>query len=303
MTDFDVYMRIRIFWCIYCLERNISHQCGAPYQINKKDIAIDLPSELKSGLQGFVSNEGSLTPIPRQLATIKWARLCSDMWDSMFGVTARQVNTEFIVVTDAQILLLLNEMPPALRWTSATLKAIDDIQYPRYIVRQSIVLHLRVNHLRLLLRRSDLLDTKNGGRTASLCVEIAASSVDAMYEYRFSPLKQDTQRFPTTSFLSGTIVVLIAVILANKVDRASFQVASNAFRKAVELLEDIAPGFSLARRVMLRLQNVIRATTQTMTTNQDNGRQAALSRVDSAPIQRDPLQNTIMLSSTSIWKI
>ncbi|KAK5176077.1 hypothetical protein LTR44_011352 [Exophiala sp. CCFEE 6388] len=301
MTDFDVHMRIRIFWCIYCLERNIAHQCGAPYQINEKDIAIDLPAELQSGLRGLVSIEGSLTPIPNQLATIKWARLCSDMWDAMFGVNARQVNTEFVVVTDARILLLLNEVPPALRWTSATLKAIDalrwtsatlkaidGIQYPHFIVRQSIVLHLRVNHLRLLLRRSDLLDTKNGGRTASLCVEIAASSVDAMYEYRYSPLKQNTERFPTTSFLSGTIAALTAVILANKVDRASFQVASNALRKAVELLEDIAPGFSLARRLLRRLQNVIRATTQTMTTNQDNGAKLPPSRVDSASRQDPP---------------
>ncbi|KAK4934552.1 hypothetical protein LTR10_024210 [Elasticomyces elasticus] len=288
MTDFDVHMRIRIFWCIYCLERNIAHQCGAPYQINEKDIAIDLPAELQSGLRGLVSIEGSLTPIPNQLATIKWARLCSDMWDAMFGVNARQVNTEFVVVTDARILLLLNEVPPALRWTSATLKAIDGMQYPHFIVRQSIVLHLRVNHLRLLLRRSDLLDTKNGGRTASLCVEIAASSVDAMYEYRYSPLKQNTERFPTTSFLSGTIAALTAVILANKVDRASFQVASNALRKAVELLEDIAPGFSLARRLLRRLQNVIRATTQTMTTNQDNGAKLPPSRVDSASRQDPP---------------
>ncbi|KAK5020664.1 hypothetical protein LTS07_011497 [Exophiala sideris] len=211
MTDFDVHMRIRIFWCIYCLERNIAHQCGAPYQINEKDIAIDLPAELQSGLRGLVSIEGSLTPIPNQLATIKWARLCSDMWDAMFGVNARQVNTEFVVVTDARILLLLNEVPPALRWTSATLKAID-----------------------------------------------------------------------------GTIAALTAVILANKVDRASFQVASNALRKAVELLEDIAPGFSLARRLLRRLQNVIRATTQTMTTNQDNGAKLPPSRVDSASRQDPP---------------
>lgn len=142
VSPFDVHMRTRIFWCIYSLERNISHQCGAPYQVNEKDIAIDLPSEITTGSRGFVARDGAISPIPSQLATIKWARLCSDMWDSMFGVNARPITPEFIAVTDARILLLLSEVPEPLQRSSDTLKNVEYLQHPHYVVRQSIVLHL-----------------------------------------------------------------------------------------------------------------------------------------------------------------
>ncbi|KIX06721.1 uncharacterized protein Z518_04697 [Rhinocladiella mackenziei CBS 650.93] len=287
-SPFERHMRIRIFWCIYCLERNIAHQCGAPYQINEKDIAVDPPSELPSGSRGFVVSEGSISPIPSQIATIKWARLCSDMWDSMFGVKSQPATAEFIAVTDARILLLLEEVPEPLRWSSETIRKLEYLQYPHYVVRQSIVLHLRANHLRLLLRRSDLLDAKNGGRTAPLCVEIAASSINAMHEYHFSPLKQNTERFPTVSFLSGALVALTAVILGNKVDANTSQKAEAAFQKAIHLLEDMSPGFSLSRRLLRRFQSVIQAATRTMTTAPEDVTSNVGGCIDPTSSRHDP---------------
>ncbi|KAK5020920.1 hypothetical protein LTS07_011355 [Exophiala sideris] len=130
--------------------------------------------------------------------------------DSMFGVNARPITPEFIAATDARKLLLLTEVPERLRWSSDTVKNLEYPQHPHYMVRQSIVLHLRVNHLRLLLRRSDLLDAKHGSKTATLCVDIAASSIDAMYNYHYSPLKENTERFLTASCLSGTILAVTA---------------------------------------------------------------------------------------------
>lgn len=87
-----------------------------------------------------------------------------------------------------------------------------------------------------------------------------------MCDYHFSPFKQNTERFPTVSFLSGTIVTLAAVILANRVDRTTYQNACESFKKAIKVLEDISPGFSLARRVLHRFQKITHAATQRMTT-------------------------------------
>lgn len=114
-----------------------------------------------------------------------------------------------------------------------------------------------------------------------------------MYEYHYSPLKQNTERFPTVSYLSGTIVAVTAVILAKKVDRNSFQRACQAFKKAIHLLEDIAPGFSLGRRLLRRFHNVIQAATQTMLKGQANTNDTLhppnLGRIDLGPVRHDPL--------------
>lgn len=142
LSPFDIHMKQRVFWCIYCLERNIAHQCGVPYQLSENDIAVDLPSEMEGGTQGFVAESGSITPIPSLVVTIKWARLCSHMWDSMFGVNAQPVTAEFIAITDARIQLLINEVPKPLQWTSDLLQSSDSTRYPHYAMRQSIVLHL-----------------------------------------------------------------------------------------------------------------------------------------------------------------
>ncbi|KIW76440.1 hypothetical protein Z517_11186 [Fonsecaea pedrosoi CBS 271.37] len=267
LSPLEVHMRQRIFWCVYCLERNISHQCGAPYQMSDQDIAVELPSDSTVEGVSVGGGEGGFSPITYQLATIKWAKVCSDMWDAMFGVNSRSPTAELIAVTDARILLLIEELPVHLRWSSDFLKVAVQLQYPHYIVRQAIVLHLRSNHLRLLLRRSDLLGSKRSVQVAALCVDIALASVEAMHQYHFSEFRRNSGRFPTVSFLSGVIFTLTSVILAKKADRPTLSKAGGGFLKAVQLLEDIAPGFTLGRRLFKRLQKVIKATTQTMAEN------------------------------------
>jgi len=88
--------------------------------------------------------------------------------------------------------------------------------------------------------------------------------MEAMHQYHFSPFRKNSGRFPTVSFLSGVFVTLTSVILAKRADRPVLSKAGEGFLKAVQLLEDISPGFTLARRMLARLQKVIKATTQTM---------------------------------------
>ena len=144
-SPLQIHMRQRIFWCIYCLERNISHQCGAPYQMNDRDIAVELPYDGGGEGASFGADESGFSSITYQLATIKWARVCSDMWDAMFRVNSRPPTTEMVAVTDARILLLIEELPIHLRWSTDFLKNAVELQHPHYVVRQAIVLHL-VSH-------------------------------------------------------------------------------------------------------------------------------------------------------------
>lgn len=76
------------------------------------------------------------------VATVKWARLCSDMWGSMFGANARPVTPDFVAVTDARITVLVNELPQYLRRTPDFLAYAESMNFPHAIVTQNIVLLL-----------------------------------------------------------------------------------------------------------------------------------------------------------------
>ena len=143
LSPLDVEMRQRIFWCIFCLERNMSHLCRVPYHIREGDICVNLPPVRSFGSGSFGSEaEAGFHSMPYLIATIKWARICSDLWDSILGVNAQPTTPEFIAITDARILILTSELPQYLKWTPEMLDNADFLQYPHFILRQSVILHL-----------------------------------------------------------------------------------------------------------------------------------------------------------------
>ena len=111
-------------------------------KINDKDVSEDIPTD-EAELEGGTDNaDTAYSRLPYLRATIKWAKLCSDMWDTMFGVNSHPASTEFVAVTDARILLLLGELPDDLHWLPDLLQRADNLQLQLFTARQSIVLLL-----------------------------------------------------------------------------------------------------------------------------------------------------------------
>lgn len=100
VTPFETVMRQRIFWTIFYLERNIAFNCGAPYLIRESDFNVDLPKNLED------SRMFPGEPLPPEnmersngaylSGAVKWGRLCSEIWDTVFGVNAIKPTSEFI---------------------------------------------------------------------------------------------------------------------------------------------------------------------------------------------------------------
>jgi hypothetical protein len=144
-SSFDVTMRQRIFWCLYCLDRNVALVCGVPFLIRESNFKVDLP-HCMDGTDVLISQPSSdpdSSSIPYLRRTIQWAKLCSEIWDTMFGMNASNLtNQEFVATMDARIMLLVHDLPFDLQWTPTYLDSADIRRYPLYVLRQAILIHL-----------------------------------------------------------------------------------------------------------------------------------------------------------------
>ena len=147
-TDlFTITMRQRVFWSVYCLDRNIALVCGAPYLIRESDFRVNHPRSVDD--KRLLPNESlpeetpECSPMPYLYGTVKWGKLCSEVWDAVFGMNAQKpISQEFIATMDARIMLLIYELPKHLQWRSEFLESNDMRQLPAFVLRQSLILHL-----------------------------------------------------------------------------------------------------------------------------------------------------------------
>ena len=149
LSPFDITMRQRIFWSVYCLDRNVAMVCGVPYLVRESDFRVDWPLCLDdrrlSPELAFPEETRDFSPIPYLRGTAKWGKLCSEMWDSMFATSAQKpVSQEFIATMDARIVLLSSELPPWLQFRGYNRSFSK--QLPDYVQRQSSILYL-VSHV------------------------------------------------------------------------------------------------------------------------------------------------------------
>ncbi|PGH08299.1 hypothetical protein AJ80_07895 [Polytolypa hystricis UAMH7299] len=268
-TSFDIHMRQRIFWSIYCLDRTVAQVSGMPYMLRDSECRVDLPAAVDDLHVGHIEELPQETPdasaMPYQHAIVQWGKLSAEVWDVMCGIDATSsISEEFIVTMDARILLLKRNLPAHLQWTPDFVVTANDGRAPPYIVRQASILHLRINHLQLLLRRQELLSFDYSETLAKTCVAIAADSIDALSVTHFSPTHLELERYSAITYITGAIIPIACVILKNGVADAIRDVAVQAFERAMNIFRDIAPGLSLARTTMKHMGRVIATVEKTI---------------------------------------
>jgi hypothetical protein len=170
---FEVAMRQRVFWCLYCLDRNVALVCGVPYMIRESYFKVDLPNIAdKDDISGSKpSSDAESLSLPYLYGTIKWAKLCSEIWDAMFGMNASNLtNQEFVATMDARISLLIHDLPPRLQWEPNFLESPEVRKYPLFVLRQTIL--IKVVRISKLMKHVDWLTSYPSARIiyASSCV-------------------------------------------------------------------------------------------------------------------------------------
>jgi hypothetical protein len=147
-SSFEIIMRQRVFWSLFCLDRNISLVCGAPYLIRESDFRVSLPPRIDDRLLWPGKPIPEETPkesvITYMHLTTEVGRLSSEVWDALFGMSAKKpASQEIIAIMDTRIMLLIDKIPSQLQWAQDNIQLTSESrELPRYILRQSLILHL-----------------------------------------------------------------------------------------------------------------------------------------------------------------
>ena len=157
----------------------------------------------------------------------------------------------------------------------------------------------RINHLRLLLRRQELLTFQFRFRTAEVCLSIAADTVDTIYATHNSPIHQELERYSDVIYLTGAIVPLASIVICKEMSSSLKQSAKQAFDKAISILRDISPGLALARNNLKKLVRITSAVEKASLKPSANGQTAVAIETQFEVVANSESQNPIGAFSSS----
>ncbi|OCK75226.1 hypothetical protein K432DRAFT_177297 [Lepidopterella palustris CBS 459.81] len=264
-TPFEVTMRQRIFWTIFYLERNIAFNNGAPYLIRESDFRVDLPPNLEDKRMFPDMPLPEETPErsygPYLSGAVKWGRLCAEIWDTMFATSAQKpASPEFIASMDARILYTVGQLPPHLQW-HRNLHRLNggggNPGLPLYVLRQTIILHLRFNQLRMILRQESILGSRYSEATADECVSIATSTIEALHAHHACQLHKPTGRFSSVLYLVGALLPLVCIIVKRDNKKSTRAQAIDSFKKGLTIFNGMYSNYTVARHTLRRLHRII----------------------------------------------
>lgn len=303
---YDNAYRQRIFWSTYCLNNSLAQNAGVPELIRELDFNVSYPQCVDDKM--LLPNCPRLpevvkrSPIPYLIEVIKHAKLCSQIWDAMFGAKGQRPNRrEFIAGIERQIQRFSEDIPEFLRWPSGS-EVVPSIQesLPLFVRQQSLMLYLRLRAIRLLLRAEDMMALSCEDDVLKECIRIAAEMVGAVEKTHYTESLGPYTRQAQVVHLTGPMVHMICVILNQKSDADSVQTAVGLLDRASKVMEALAEGFAIARRTLQKLRRPLRAARfiiQSRWPEFTFDRSAAVLRTSISP-----MQNSIMGLNDAFWE-
>ncbi|KAG9846351.1 hypothetical protein KCU98_g5842, partial [Aureobasidium melanogenum] len=274
LDGFESSMRSRIFWSVLQLDCSVALACQLPSQIRSSDYNVVAPLCLDDRALVPGAAVPMQTPtasfIPYLIGVVQASLLQRKVWDEIFGLRAEMANSSAaddsttLESWDAQIAKTFESLPSHLQWNRGADSSAKMHYYTPYIQRQSLVLYLRSNALRLLVRHKLLLGPQPDESTTMQCLCICEDSVGAI-KSQISQALNYTDRYLNTMFLT-TFITSLGCIVAQGDDRTSTSSivnrAMSSLNDGIALLELIAPGYELTRQMLTQLNDVAFAVRQ-----------------------------------------
>ncbi|KAL4939251.1 fungal-specific transcription factor domain-containing protein [Aspergillus oleicola] len=262
-SSFEVVMRQRIFWTLFYLERGFALNCGYPYIIRELDIRVNLPAAYDDQelfpdkpLPAQMADKRSYAP--NLLASVKWARLTSEVWDTLFAVNHPPVDPEFVASMDARIVYTMDHFPSFFQTPAPQLPEGEVVHQAPFIWHQGIIQRLRHQQLRLLLRQESLLSLDYDDNAARECQDIISSTLDMLrgpQEVGNVPVG----RLSVVFYITITLLPLICLINGRRTTSIRPD-AIACFRTELEMLQRLGASVGMARHVLSNMQDIIAAT-------------------------------------------
>lgn len=260
--SYYTHMKQRILWTTYFVDRRIALSCGRPFGMNDSDITVDFPAYLDDKQvwpDAPLPRENLQTSfLPYMQCMVAFARFSGDIWEKVFSASAASNSAEEVVVLDTRIS----------HWSAQVLPTIPLLppggQPTVRHVRQHILVHTRVAHLRLLLRRSLMVSLTYSAHDGRLCGELAIDIVRLISQRSSEATEASSFRFHMAVSLSGALLIL-GTLLCRRLSELGLQdnytSYAEAFRQGLALLRDLGTGLLAARRVLEDLKETINFVT------------------------------------------
>jgi hypothetical protein len=263
--------RQRTFWSTYCMNHQVAQNSGVPELIREADFEVEYPKCVDDKMLypncPPLQEVPKRSPIPFLIEVIKWAKLCSNIWEVMFGVKAkRPVNQEFILTTEQKILEWAKEIPDFLNWPYASESSASET-IPTSVRQHGFILYLRIRAVRLLLRCEDMMTLRCKEGVMQGSIAIATEVMNAVETANSSGMLGTNTRQAFVLHLTRVMVHMICVVLHQKSDSGLVQPAVNLLDRSHVILKAIARDYSLARRTLHQLRRPIRAAQYVIRTN------------------------------------
>ena len=256
--SYYAHMKRRILWTTYFVDRRIALSCGRPFGMNDSDIAVGLPIYVDDK---DLRPDAPLPPenlqtsfLPYISCMVAFAKFGGEIWEKVFSASAGNNLAEEVAVLDTRIS----------HWAEHVLPTIPLLppggQPTIRHMRQHILVHTRVAHLRLLLRRRLMVSLTYSPHDGRLCGEIAMDIVRMIAQRSSEATEASSFRFHMAVSLSGALLIL-GTLLCRRLSELGLQdnypAYAKAFRQGLALLRELGTGLFAARRVLDDLKETI----------------------------------------------
>lgn len=254
-TPEAVHDAVRLFWVVYVCDKRWAFSTGLDFAIRDEEIDPKLPMPDDS------------YPYLKMLTF--YCRISARFWSSTgaFDTTGMVLRTDDMSWLDWQISQWQNEIPEELRFTHLDLDPTTDIAQPHQR-RIRTMLHVRSNHLRIMLYRPVLFTVTNAVENrgfAQTVVEIAKDNIRTMSDLDKSGKQYGHEQVVSHSLLIQGLGVLLLAVAQLPVDfarqvREEFYLALDLIKLATlntSIMQRLSKCIQKLKRVVLKIEGII----------------------------------------------
>ncbi|OHE97363.1 fungal specific transcription factor [Colletotrichum orchidophilum] len=238
-------LAVRVFWCVYVLDRRWSFGTSLSFALFDRDIDPDLP-EPSEDFQYL-------------RCLIGYGRLCSKAWDALppFSAPSQSIPKDTVAFLDFMAQNWLKSIPPDLQLRHPQHGSIPTTQ-PRSIRRLRALLYLRGNHIRTLIHRHHVISSTSieaDVEKARLVVDIAIDSISVLVHLSETSDIYERQQSAFNYFLLSSLAVIFLAVCHGA--RLFAEPCRGSFLAAVELVKGFSRQGTASRRLWKSIRGLL----------------------------------------------
>ncbi|EQB48565.1 hypothetical protein CGLO_12193 [Colletotrichum gloeosporioides Cg-14] len=260
-------LAVRVFWCVYVLDRRWSFGTSLSFALIDRDIDPDLPEPPDE--------------FPYLRCLIGYGRLCSKAWDALppFSAPSQTIPKDTVAFLDFTAQNWSNSIPDDLQLRHPLHRGTAT-QPPRALRRLQALLYLRGNHIRTLIHRHHVISSASidaDPQKARLVVDIAIDSISVLVHLSETSDIYMRQQSAFNYFLLSAVAVLFLAVCHGS--RIFAEPCRDSFLSAAELVKGFSRQGTASRRLWKSIRGLLPLAQRIGLRGDDsNGRREELGR-------------------------